>query len=294
MNPKQVFETVLSRVARLPPPWHKHKRGRPYRTQPREYAALLVVARLNDWSTRQIEAISDYLLGRAIDHASAAWALAKVLPGYLELLIKQVYNAIVGSLTQLFHVGDSTGVRTDRTRIVERVFRQGKEIEDLKLHVLATWLPKRHAIAIATASCTRGERHDSPALRELLQRTQLRSGKKLLLDRAYDGEKNFELAFEMNLIPLIKRRANSRRGFYRRKAAKYWNECIYQKQRSRVETVFAGTQARNGNRVCERLTRTRRRAVVLLAVAHNLRTAIRLGVQALETFIRQTPFSESI
>jgi len=286
MKPKQVFETARSHTARLPTPWHEPRRGRPYRTKPRDYAALLVTARLENWSTRDIEANSETLLGYTVDHASAAWALAKILPNYFETLVAQSYHFLVGASTQLFHAADSTGVRTDRKRVAERVFSFGKEIEDLKLHIIASWLPRKHAIAVASALCTRGERHDSPALRELLQKTALQPGS-LFADRAYDAEKTFELAFEKQLSPVIKRRVNTRRGFFRKKACKCWNSLRYKKYRSRVETVFAGSQARNANTVRERLTKTRRRAVVLLAVAHNLRTAIRLGIQALATFIRQ-------
>ncbi len=290
MSPKQVFETARSHTARLPAPWRKSKRGRPYRTKPRDYAALLVTARLHDWSTREIEANSISLVGHSVDHASAAWALAKTLPNYFELLLTGLYNALTNGLMQLFHSGDSTGVRTDRKRFTERLLAFGKEIEDLKLHVLASWIPRRHAIIIANACCTRGESHDSPVFRKLLKRTQLLQHHSLSLDKAYDAEENFELSFEKGLTPLIKRKKNTKRGFFRKKAAKHWNQKAYDKYRSRIETIFAGSQARNLNRVRERLVKTRRRAVVLLAVAHNLRTAIRLSVQVLRRigrFIRQ-------
>ena len=286
MSPQQVFQTARSHTARLPAPWRKSKRGRPYRTMPRDYAALLVTARLEDWSTREVEANSEALLGHSVDHASAAWALAKTLPGYFEALLWRLYKALTGVLTQLFHSADSTGVRTDRHRVVERVLAFGKEIEDLKLHVIASWLPRQHAIAIASAGCTRGERHDSPVLRELLRETSLPAGK-LFADSAYDAEETFELSFEKGLTPIIKPRINSKKGFFRKKARRAWSKRAYDKYRSRVETVFAGSQARNHNTVRERRVATRRRAVVLLAVAHNLRTAIRLGLKALERVIRQ-------
>ncbi len=241
---------------------------------------------MNDWSTRDVEAFSELLVGHVVDHASAAWALARVKSGYFDSLLWRLYRAIVGVLTQLFHSADSTGVRTDRHRVVQRVLAFGKEIEDLKLHVIASWLPRSHAIAIASASCTRGERHDSPVLRELLRGTSLPAGK-LFADSAYDAEETFELAFEKGLIPIIKPRINSKKGFFRKKARRAWNERQYRAYRSRVETVFAGSQARNSNTIRERRVATRRRAVALLAVVHNLRTAIRLGIQAVINFIRQ-------
>lgn len=286
MSPKQVFQTARSHTARLAPPWRKSKLGRPYRTQPCDYAALLLTARLEDWSTRDVEAASLELVGHSIDHASAAWALAKVMPGYFEALLWQLYRVLTGALTQVFHLADSTGVRTDRKRAVERVFAFGKEIEDLKFHVLGTWLPRQHAIAIASASCTSGECHDSPALRDLLRKTPLVPAP-LFADKAYDAEDTFELAFEQHVVPVIKPHENWRKGFFRKKARRAWNAAAYRKYRSRIETVFAGSQARNSNRVRERLAATRRQAVILLAAAHNLRTAIRLGIQAIAGFIRQ-------
>ncbi len=286
MSPQQVYKLARTHTARSAPPWHKKKRGRPYKRGPRDYAALLVTARLLDWSTRETEANSEALLGQVVDHASAAWALAKITSLYFQALLARLYHAVVGALTQLFHSADSTGVRTDRKRVVQRVFSFGKEIEDLKMHCIASWIPRRHAIVIAGVKCTRGECHDSPPFRKLLKRLPLSSGK-LCADSAYDAEENFELAFDKGLMPLFKPRVNSRHGFFRKKARKLWRERPYHKYRSRVETIFAGSQARNGNRVRERLVKTRRRAVELLAVAHNLRTAIRLGIQALERFIRQ-------
>jgi len=286
MSPLKVFNLARAHTARLPPPWCKSRLGRPYKRQPRDYAALLATARLEDWSTREAEANSEVLLGQSVDHASVAWALAKVVCGYFDALLWRLYTALVGALTQLFHSADSTGVRTDRKRFVRRVFRFGKEIEDLKLHCLVTWLPKRHAIAVASAECTSGERHDSPPFRRLLRKTPLRTGV-ISADSAYDAEDNFELAFDKKLTPVIKRKINTKHGFFRKKAEKHWNKRTYDKYRSRVETVFAGSQARNHNRVRERLPKTRRRAVQLLAVSHNLRTAIRLGIQAIERFIRQ-------
>jgi hypothetical protein len=286
MSPQEVFKVAESHVARLPPPWSKSKRGRPYKREPRQYASLLATSRLFDWSSREAEANSECLLNQSVDHASVAWALAKTHSGYFEALLWRLYQALTSALTQFFHSTDSTGVRTDRKRFATRVFSFGKEIEDLKLHCLASWMPTRHAIALASAACTRGERNDSPIARELLNKTSLPPGK-FFGDLAYDAEETFELAFEKRLTPVIKRRVNTRRGFFRKKAAKHWSKRAYAKYRSRIETVFAGSQARNHNRVRERLVATRRRAVQLLAVAHNLRTAIRLGTQVIETFIRQ-------
>ena len=119
-----------------------------------------------------------------------------------------------------------------------------------------------------------------------MRETSLPAGK-LFADSAYDAEETFELSFEKGLTPIIKPRINSKKGFFRKKARRAWSKRAYDKYRSRVETVFAGSQARNHNTVRERRVATRRRAVVLLAVAHNLRTAIRLGLKALERVIRQ-------
>lgn len=132
---------------------------------------------------------------------------------------------------------DSTGVETDRYEYEVRPVKSKKKFEKimikhhLKWHVTAIL----DNLIILNTRVTSKKTHDSPVLRTMLNRLKKcgvdLAGSIFNADRGYDGEKNFQSIFGMEMLPNIKQRINARNKGknreYRKKASKIFNISHY-------------------------------------------------------------------
>lgn len=144
-----------------------------------------------------------------------------------------------------------TGVETDRYEYEVRPVKSKKKFEKimikhhLKWHVTAIL----DNLIILNTRVTSKKTHDSPVLRTMLNRLKKcgvdLAGSIFNADRGYDGEKNFQSIFGMEMLPNIKQRINARNKGknreYRKKASKIFNISLYH-YRGLIEGIFGAEE----------------------------------------------------
>ena len=110
-------------------------------------------------------------------------------------------------------------------------------------------------------------RHDTQDVKYLLKERS--NMKKLLGDSAYDAEWIHEKAHELGIVTVIKPKKNVKKGFYRKKQAKYYSERTYHR-RSMIESGFGSLKRKYGSYVLARSISAQRAEIYCRAIAHNL------------------------
>lgn len=110
-------------------------------------------------------------------------------------------------------------------------------------------------------------RHDVKDVNYLLKRSLPTA--KLFGDSAYDSESIHEICFDKQIQTMIKPRKNVKRGFYRRKQMKNYDEDEY-KQRNGIEGGFGSIKRKYGGSVSGKTLKSVRTEIYLKAIAHNL------------------------
>lgn len=271
---KGVFKFICSVVDKLHEPWKKSKRGRPYRTQPREYVSLCVLMKYCNMSYRDIEGLSSLVL-RDIDHSSIGWAMQKISTVYIEKIVKLIHMVIDKLCCKGVYIVDSTGIVTDRYEDIRKVLKNERHKQWLKWHIFVKSYAEQGLISITSAMQTDSRTHDSPVFREIFD-PKLHNNGMLFCDSAYDAKANILLALKNKLRPIIKPRKGVKRRTKRLK--RLFDEQLYKQHRGAVECVFGGTETKYSNRTRCRLSHTRQIDVLMLAVVHNVKTYMRAKV----------------
>ena len=137
-------------------------------------------------------------------------------------------------------------------------------------------------ISIVTMEATYGDAHDAPVYRDvLLEEVPLKKKRRVHKDKAYDDEATFEKEFEKGLIPNTVPKDNSKRGFWRKKARKVYDDELRKKIRGMIEGIFGGLTTDNGMKTRFKLDRRRKKHALLLALSHNIRSYFRATVYKL-------------
>ncbi len=110
-------------------------------------------------------------------------------------------------------------------------------------------------------------RHDIKDVNYLLNMSS--PTKKLFGDSAYDAESLHEICFDKQIQTMIKPRKNVKRGFYRRKQMKDYDEEEYN-QRNGVEAGFGALKRKYGSSVSGKRWKSVRTEIFCRAIAHNL------------------------
>ena len=282
---REIFK-LCSRVARrLGPPWKVSRRGRPPKFHPTEHAAVCIYRKCSCPTFRGAEGDTVLLLDTRIDHVTIWWAFQRIPVIYFERALELLYELISKLFKCEIFVTDSTGVETDRYRKRRKGLKTVQEHEFLKLHMLAGYSREAGLVPIPAAKVTRGEAHDSPQFKRLLKNFW-GEGEPLLSDSAYDAGKNFELARKHGLKPVIKLRNIKPKGLLRKQAARDFerNRELYRMQ-GVGEASFGGFAIKYNSRTRCRLARTKRADSLLMAIAHDVRTYMRVrAMKQLEIF----------
>ncbi|MEM3420659.1 MAG: transposase [Candidatus Hadarchaeum sp.] len=191
---------------------------------------------------------------------------------------------------------DSTGISTTCLSRRKRVLKKSWSRAFLKLHALVGYSPQAGALAIVSAKVTAGNVADCAQLGRLLDGFK-GGGEPLLADRGYDSRRNVEIAAHHGFKPVIKPRAiGMDRWVNQKKFKEFRRNLKLYRQRGIAEAVFGGIANRYGAMIRCKLPATRAVSVLLMAVAHNLRTLVRvramkeMGYFLFVGFIRQTRF----
>lgn len=273
---ERIFSIAETLVRRLPPPWERSRRGRRPKFTARKHAAVCATARYFDYTYREVEGQARLIMTKTIDHSTVGWALKRMRVPYLKLLLLLLFREINRLAKCQTYMVDSTGISTTRLSRRKRVLKTSWSREFLKMHVLVGYSPQAGALAIASARVTAGNVADCTQLDRLLEGIQ-GMGEPLLGDRGYDSQLNIDTAARHGFRAVIKPRAIGMHHRVRKKRFKEFrrDRRLY-RQRGIAEAVFGGIENRYGAMVRCRLPVTKAASVLLMAVAHNLRTLARV------------------
>ncbi|MEW6221824.1 MAG: transposase [Candidatus Hadarchaeota archaeon] len=271
-----VYKTAISLVARLPPPWEKSKRGRRPKLSSRQYLAVCVVYVCLDLTYREIEGLGPSFLKKTVDHSTVGKAFKRLKPSYVKLVLGLLRKRLKGHAEFDFYFIDSTGISTPRLKTRVRALKKVRERENLKLHVLAGYSSKASALVIVAARVTKHNVTDGSQVGYLTRGID-GGGKRLLGDSAYDWRRNIELALKRGFKPLFKPRDLEYHGMFRKIVLRDFkrNRKLY-KQRGIGEAIFGGIENRYGAHTRCKRVRTKVLSMLLMLVAHNLRTYMRV------------------
>lgn len=273
---EKIFNVAEKLVRRLPPPWERSRRGRRPKFSARRHAAICATARYFDHTYREVEGQAPLMLPKTIDHSTVGWALKRLRAPYLRLLLALLFREINRLARCGIYMADSTGISTLRLSRRQRVLKPVWSREFLKLHALVGYSPRAGALAIASARVTAGNVSDCTQLKQLLEEIQ-GGGEPLLADRGYDSRRNREVAAKHGFRAVIKPRAiGTDRWANKKKFREFRRDLKLYRQRGIAEAVFGGIENRYGARTRCKLPATERASVLLMAVAHNLRTLARV------------------
>ena len=256
----QIEKTFRRLLAAIGEPWKPAKTGRPPKRRPREYALALFCRAFWKWSFREAECILK------IPKTCLQWASRRLQSAWVSALIERTAERLRSACKVKCAILDSTGVSVRGFGFKRRFQRRPY----WKLHAIAEYAPRAHKIWFAAAKATRGFVHDVVAGRQLLEKAPPAD---LYGDMAYDDKKLFRLALRLGFRPCMQQRKNSasRRGI-RGVIWRNYDDAKRRKYRGRIEAMFGGFANRYCSAISEKKTSTRRRACLLWAVAHNVRT----------------------
>jgi hypothetical protein len=273
---EHVFNVAEKLVRRLPPPWRRAKRGRRPKFSARRHATICIVRQYFDYALREVEGQSLSFMGKTIDHSTVGKAFKRLRVNYLKLLVLLLRRELTRFIHCEFYVVDSTGISTPRLVTRRKAFKPLREREFLKLHALMGYSRRASALVVFSARVTRANVSDGSQLGYLLKGLRA-GGEPLLADSAYDIERNLKLALEQGFRPVIKPRSVKYRGIFRRHMLReFKRNCELYRQRGIAEALFGGLANRYGTRTRCKRVRTKTISMLLMLVAHNLRTLARV------------------
>jgi len=273
---EHVFNVAEKFVRRLPPPWQRAKRGRRPKFSARRHATICIVRQYFDYALREVEGQAPSFMGKTIDHSTVGKAFKRLRVNYLRLLVLLLRRKLTRTAHCELYVVDSTGISTPRLVTRKKDLKTVREREFLKLHALMGYSRRASALVVFSARVTRANVADGSQLEYLLKGLRV-AGEPLLADSAYDCERNLKLALERGFRPLIKPRSVEYRGIFRRHMLREFkrNRKLY-RQRGIAEALFGGLANRYGTRTRCKRVRTKTVSILLMLVAHNLRTLARV------------------
>ncbi len=276
---ERIFNIAEKLVRRLPPPWERARRGRRPKFSARRHAAICATRQCLDYTYREVEGQAPFFMNKAIDHSTVGWAFKRLREGYLKLLIVLLRKELVRLVRCELYVVDSTGISTPRLKKRRKAFRTLWVREHLKLHALVGYSSEASALMVCSARVTKANAADGGQFKRLLEDSRAK-GEPLLADAAYDSEHNLKLATEHGFKPVIKPRSYEFHGLFRKRMLKEFRRCrkLY-RRRGIAEALFAGLANRYGSRTRCKLPTTKAASILLMAVAHNLRTLARVRAQ---------------
>jgi len=145
--------------------------------------------------------------------------------------------------------------RIDRKNIIRCPVKLSSVIETRRKKILSLRIRSKNS-------------HDVKDFKYLLNRIPNKI-LKLVGDTAYDSEKIHKYCYDKDIITIIKPRKNVKRGFYRKKMKKYYDEATYHR-RSMIESYHTAYKYKYGSSLLGRTIDTQRAEVYCNAILYNL------------------------
>jgi hypothetical protein len=204
------------------------------------------------------------VLGKEMHFTTPQKASRRFGPRLLARLLVACLPAVRGRIVAIDSTGFSTSTRSPY--YTHRIFAD-KPCGFVK----ATLLVDTRTTAVLAAKIHLIPRHD---LRDAHIVRHHQGAKHLVADKAYDAEWFHELLEELGLQPHIPSRVNTRRGFWRKKHAKNYQQRIYHR-RPLIETTNSVVKRRWGGTVAAQTVVTIRVEILLKLLLHNLTLCVK-------------------
>jgi len=224
----------------------------------------------------EMEGLLDLLEKTTLDRSNIDRWFIKFDDEYAIKATRMLHERIEKMFRKGEYISDSTKFTSDRYYEMIHKGEMIIELLTMKLHILVVYFISAGILSIANLSVTHGDAHDAPVYRDvILEDIPLKKKRRSHKDKAYDDEATFEKEFEKGLIPNTVPKENSKKGFWRKKARKLYDDKLRKMFRGLVEGLFGGMQTETDNKVRYRLDRTRKTYIALRGLAHEIRTYLR-------------------
>ena len=224
------------------------------------HVVCLLAKEIMKFSFRRVSSILG-MLGFKVPSYSALCKMRKRIP----LLIWQNILQMTARFNSNLVAVDSTGFSRQNPSFyyIKRIDRE----KPVKRYVkLSAFLDTKNKKFIALRIRAK-PRHDVLDVSYLLK--QRCNMKKLLGDSAYDAEFIHKLAYEKNIVTIIKPKKNVKRGTYRRSQVKNYSESTYHR-RSMIESGFSSLKRKFGSIVLSKTAPAQRAELYCKIIAYNL------------------------
>lgn len=272
-----VFGLILEAALAVGEPYWQptSKRGRKHKLPPMNEGAVLLFCMYFGLTHRGMASDAKLLLGVGIDQSIMSRYAERIPLGWMFAVGERLDAMVDGFDDQSVAIADSTEYAADTRKAVKRVLEETKRKETAKEHVLVKYRPNSGILTVKGSETS--EEGDSPAAKRLLP--SLKPGEVLafLGDAAYDVEEIFRLCYLLlGAVPIVCRHDGRKRGFYRKKARRDYDDSMRKQFRGMVEGLFGGTTVRYGNLVRSRKHREKELAAMMVSV--NLRALLKARI----------------
>ena len=275
-NFRKIWNFLDKIIDELGIPFVKEKRGRHPKLTLHIITKMCIFIGYFDLTLDEMDGLLDLLENKTLDRSNIDRWFIKFDDEYALKATQLLHQKIEEMFRKGEYIVDSTKYTTNQ---YHEMIHKGKMIIELltmKLHIFIVYFFSVGILSIANFSVTHGDAHDAPVYRdELLEDISLKKNRRSHKDKAYDDEDTFEKEFEKGLIPNTVPKENSKKGFWRKKARRVYNNELRKKMRGLVEGVFGGMQTETDNKVRYKLDKTRKTYIALRALAHEIRTYLR-------------------
>ena len=250
-----------------------------YTTQ--EKLAFLVYKIINDLSYRNL--VNEIQINNKVPHFTTLQKFADNLSTKLIMKIRRIGYLICESLKRVKKLASIDGTGLSKCRASRHYEKRIGYIKSAKLFDKLSILTDCESKLILDWKFRIKTAHDVKDIKYLLPKAK--GYQYILMDKGYDAEWIYKLAFEMNLIPQIPCKKNSKRGFYRKKAKKLFNKLIYN-MRNIVECVYSSFKRVEGEKLRSCKARTKKIELSIKILKYNIRQVGKLSLNFLQILFK--------
>jgi len=245
-----------------------------------EKLAFLVYKIINDLSYREV--IDEIEVNGKKPHYTTLQKFADSLSTKLITKIRRISYLICESLKRVKKLASIDGTGLSKCRASRHYERRVGHLKSAKLFDKLSILVDCESKLILDWKFRVKTAHDVKDVHYLLPKAK--GYQYILLDKGYDAEWIYELAFKLNLIPQIPSRKWSKKGFYRKKAKKLFNKIIYN-MRNIVECVYSSFKRVEGEKLRSCKARTKKLELAIKILKYNLRQVGKLSLISIQVLI---------
>jgi len=253
------------------------KKGRKPKFSLTIYTKLCVLIAYFDLTLDEAVGLLDLLEGETLDRSNVDRWFIRFDKEYARMATNWLHEKVEAMFPAGDYVTDATKFSTDRykKKVVKGVDTYVLKV--MGLCILVMYFASAGFVSIVNFHVMTGNAHESPPFRKhCIQKVRLTKGKRLHGDKGFDAEENYEEIYAKGLIPNIVPKEESKKGFYRHKAKKDYDDKLRKLTRGLVETVFGGMETETNNKIRFRKDRTRKNYIALRALSHEIRTYFRV------------------